>query len=506
MIRSTPTLTRDEINALVRDFVATEVQDYHALHMAAKSAPALEKAVKAEDERRARMRRLAVLDIANDRPLWTQARLEDFLESRGKLFDRDGATYAETMRALAFGMLTAFDRIDQGAFQPAAEPAPPPLADVIHPAPPPPEPPKPAHRVRTIAELIEPHIRERQRSGIGSSWITEIRTALAWFAGWFGDDHPIDAITADGMRDLKEGLLELPKNWSKKLKGMTIREAAEHNRTADLPRLDVPALIGKRWKPMVDFLAWAHANGYAPTNPADGMKIMLSRAARSEKKRDQFEIEDLSTIFNAPIFRGAHSDGQWWEPGTHQIRDHRFWLPLLAAFTGGRRGELCQLRTADVITREGVTCLYIRERFDEDGNKTSSVKTADSVRLVPLHPELVKIGFPDYVAERRRLDKERLFDCPETNNYDQFGKWFSRFLTKLNVKTGRNCFHSFRHCMEQAMRENIDDFTARFKITGRTNDHSSERYGKGHTVATLAEQIAKVRYPGLDLTHLALAR
>jgi integrase len=155
-----------------------------------------------------------------------------------------------------------------------------------------------------------------------------------------------------------------------------------------------------------------------------------------------------------------------------------------------------------VIERDDILCIRIREHFDDAGGKVASLKNEESVRLVPIHSKLLKLGFRSLVDGRRARGKVRLFDCTEANNFDQFGKWFSRFLTSIGVKTRRNTFHSFRHSMEQAMRENIDDFTARFRITGRTNGHSSEEYGKGHTVKTLYPQIAKIEYPGLDLAGL----
>jgi hypothetical protein len=52
------------------------------------------------------------------------------------------------------------------------------------------------------------------------------------------------------------------------------------------------------------------------------------------------------------------------------------------------------------------------------------------------------------------------------------------------------------------MRENIEDFTARCRITGRTVDHSSEEYGTGHTIETLFREISKAQYVGLDLSEL----
>jgi integrase len=228
--------------------------------------------------------------------------------------------------------------------------------------------------------------------------------------------------------------------------------------------------------------------------PSQGFPIPVSKSAK--QKRDGFDSDDLTKMFSAPIFTGAASNDKWWLPGAVLIRDHRFWLLLLAAFTGARRGELCQLLVADVVERDGVLCLDIVDD-DETGK---SVKNADSKRLIPVHPELLLIGFAQYVEQRRKAGDDRLFDVPSG---DQFGKWFARFTDKLEINSSRKVFHSFRHGFETAMRDSIDDFDARCRLTGREHGHSSSVYGKSHSPKKLFEEISKVNYPGLDLSHLA---
>jgi hypothetical protein len=57
--------------------------------------------------------------------------------------------------------------------------------------------------------------------------------------------------------------------------------------------------------------------------------------------------------------RGCASETRIYDAGPYRIRDHRFWLPLLALFSGARLGELCQLSVDDVREIEGVWCLEI---------------------------------------------------------------------------------------------------------------------------------------------------
>lgn len=492
-------MRKDEIDALVRDFVVTELDEHRALLRASRSIPGLEARVAHEEGERERLRALVGADVAKNRAFWTQAHLEEFLERRGIAVDRESPLHGELMRALTHGWLDALNLMAAGdgeaeVIAPATEPKPtlPSLPAPVVTAP-------RERRVRPLGELVEPYITERRRSGIGASWETEIRTALAWMIDFFGAGTAVEDVTKTDFVDFKDTLLQLPSNWAKRkeTKGLSIRDAAKFNRTAGLPLLEVEALKLKRFKPVADFFAWCASNGYTDTDPAAGITIRV--AAKTKRKRDAFEPEDLQAIFASPIYTGAASDAEWWKPGEHRISDHRRWLPLLAAFSGARRGELVPLRTVDVVERDGIACLYIREHHDEDGEATSTVKTEDSWRLVPLHPVIIDAGFLDYVEARRAAGKETLF---EVRSGDEFGKWFARFLDKLKLTSKRKVFHSFRHSFETAMREAIDDFDARCRITGREHGHSSAIYGKGHSARRLFEAISKISYPGLEVERL----
>jgi len=52
-----------------------------------------------------------------------------------------------------------------------------------------------------------------------------------------------------------------------------------------------------------------------------------------------------------------------------------FWVPLLGLYTGARMEELCQLLIEDVVQRDGVWCIDIRE----DNAKRKSVKVREGI-------------------------------------------------------------------------------------------------------------------------------
>jgi hypothetical protein len=91
-----------------------------------------------------------------------------------------------------------------------------------------------------------------------------------------------------------------------------------------------------------------------------------------------------------------------YDPGTVLVRDHRYWVPLVALFSDARLNELEQLEVTDVQEGTGVTVLKITTLWDgDDPGDEKLIKTVAGERIVPIHPELMRLGFLDYVKQRR---------------------------------------------------------------------------------------------------------
>ncbi len=176
-------------------------------------------------------------------------------------------------------------------------------------------------------------------------------------------------------------------------------------------------------------------------------------------------------------------------------------MPLLSLFHGLRMNEACQLHTADVVTMDGVTVIHVRP--EGEGKK---LKSDAARRYVPVHPELARIGFVDYVDAMRDRDEARLFPelRQDARGYysDAYQKWFSRFLDRCGAKAPRTSFHSFRHCWADAMREAGVPRERMRLLGGWAGSGVDANYGSGLRPSTLADEISKVRYPGLDLSYL----
>ena len=77
-------------------------------------------------------------------------------------------------------------------------------------------------------------------------------------------------------------------------------------------------------------LCWAKTNGYCAENVAKGIKVEGGSKSKRKDARAPFKIEHLQKVFAAPLFTGCKSDRNYTKPGSHRIRDHRYWATLIS--------------------------------------------------------------------------------------------------------------------------------------------------------------------------------
>ncbi len=256
-------------------------------------------------------------------------------------------------------------------------------------------------------------------------------------------------------------------------------------------------------------------------NIIDAIDWPVSHNESQTKKYAPFSIEQLNAMFRAPLYTGCIDDGRNYNKvGNNRPRRVRFWLPLIALFTGARINEICQLHTSDIQEKNGIAFISINAEDDKH------VKTKAAVRQVPIHDELIKIGFLDYVSEIRAKGETMLF--PEvmtdlsrgTKRADHLSpsaplsKWFNHFIESVNRRideaehkfTSEHVFHSFRHTVRTEFRRNraAEDDVCRICgwENGSRNKSLADHYGES-VIENLHETVnSGLIYKGLDLRHL----
>lgn len=281
----------------------------------------------------------------------------------------------------------------------------------------------------TLSVLIPKFLDEKKRVGAYQpKRIMDFEAALQLFKRFLGDDLPASKITRKQIGEFRDLLVEFPTNASKLFPGMDLESIREKAKADKLKTLALPTINTKYLSVIEGFFRWCISCGSLSENPASGIRVANSKRSR-EKVRRPFQKEHLAELFNAPLFKGCLGDNRTYEPGAHLVSDYRYWLPLLALFTGAREGELCQLRLEDIREIDGVLSFDINPR-------AGHLKTDAAERIVPVHPRLKEIGFIAHVEKCRAKGQLKLF--PEikigVGGYasENVSKWFARVLKKTS--------------------------------------------------------------------------
>lgn len=175
----------------------------------------------------------------------------------------------------------------------------------------------------------------------------------------------------------------------------------------------------------------------------------------------------------------------------------------MAVFTGARLEELDQLLVSDVHDEGGVAYIHINQQ-----DEAKSLKTIGSERRIPIHRELKKLGFMEYVSGLKETGEIRLFpdlkprkvgsDIRWTTNYSE---WWARYRGQMGLDDPRKPFHSFRHAFKDAARNSDVERSKYDELKGHVDGTTSGRYGMGSSLTDFDRALQKIQYAGLDLRH-----
>jgi integrase len=318
-------------------------------------------------------------------------------------------------------------------------------------------------------------------------------------------DMDVGQINRRHVREFRDAAQLVPKRRTGKLRKATLPELAKWSREHPGTVCIAAATINKWLTCLQGVLNWSRKNGVIPdevswADPVSGMRLKVARS-----QRRPWEPEELSVLFGSPIYlQGARPLGGKGEAA--------YWLPLLALYSGARLNELAPLCADDVKFDPPSGVRFVTVIEDEEAGR--SVKTENSVRAVPVHPELVRLGFIEFVDHVRTSDgrSARLFPDLKPGSKGGFGeafsKWFGRHKRALGIDNPNSVFHSFRHGFKDALRaagvnEDVND-----ALTGHSGGNTVARsYGWDDMVrrfgfATLNAAVERAQYPGLDLSAL----
>ena len=280
--------------------------------------------------------------------------------------------------------------------------------------------------------------------------------------------------------------------------------------------------------------SFAFRKDYTSVDPAKTDRPHLDlEPPRKRSDEITFSKPDLQAIFSGYLYEGTDLGS------VEKIFPYQFWLPLIGYFTGGRLNEICQLDTEDV-TFDDASGLWSISIMDDEKDKPlpKALKNTSSRRILPVHDELVRIGFLDFVERARSEGREKLFSDGLTyslrkgwggiattffsrmpSNSTKFGGYFHRVgirTRKANGDTDDKTFHTFRHTFIDLVRNaGAEALLLLEAFTGHAKKERSEAdsYGKGfylenkhrilHTV-NFAADVSHITYADFQARHGAM--
>jgi integrase len=240
----------------------------------------------------------------------------------------------------------------------------------------------------------------------------------------------------------------------------------------------------------VSALFWfAIERRYRNDNPMRNVKY-YPKNENPKKRRRLYTEDELARLFVAGKRR----------------KEWQYWLPLLALFAGLRIREAVQLRPLDISNSFGVWHLIIQP------GRGQRVKGGQA-RLVPLHSELLRLGFLDLYQQAMNESRDWLFPdiplvkklgrvfnafdvdwiaVPSTNAPTQ---WFARYCSWCGVDDPNVDFHALRATFITYGSQQGQDLSFRMEIAGHSKGIHQKYIYDGTPLAKLKEEVDSISYP-----------
>jgi len=352
-----------------------------------------------------------------------------------------------------------------------------------------------------LSTIVEKYIQEhKDTENVAKTTIYELETKCRQLVRVVGD-MDIKAVTRETIIEFIKLLKQMPCNMNKVKghEGKSVQEIIAANSAKTLSDTTVGNYLGR----ISSFFAWAHTVGYIDRNPAVGIKFSKKNKVRPDEERKAYSRSDMLKLVDAYLQQN--------EKGTLELASspERFWLPFISLYSGMRLNEICQLHVEDVEQDSESEIWYFNVEGSDDDTK--AVKTASGRRMIPVHPDLVKLGFLEYHAAVVASNKPRLWMglTKSVRGYHRnFSYWFlghnkaKGFLRKHVTIDEKLNFHSFRHTFINALKQQMVDKM----IVGELAGHSDKsetfgRYGKPYELKLKLGAIKQLQYQ-LDLEQL----
>ena len=368
------------------------------------------------------------------------------------------------------------------------------------------------YAVMTPAQFADEFIKERfggleQRVGnkrkreiVEESTLRDIRWVAVLLEKVVPRGTPFSMITLEDVTELDRWFDLLPTTIGKSPKDRSPQTTFEMIRERALDRIERGELsadqIGlsintsnKHWQNFARM--HEHLRSVVPGLAELSVAKFITPQTKNEREaRDAYTKDQGEAIFSLPPWTGCADLNDRLKVGKEIIHDALFFILLLVWYTGARREEICKLKLDDIFDKEdhGIPYIFIRP------TDTGRIKCKSSKRKIPIHDELIRLGFVKYVEALRAEGETLLFPemYPSSRTKRKIGDVFYKiwwiYIRPLvpDLLPGQ-AMHAARHTVSDALKQSGIDLEHRNDYLG----HSQKGLGEG--ASTYSEPTALQR-------------
>ncbi|EPW6912151.1 DUF6538 domain-containing protein [Vibrio parahaemolyticus] len=337
----------------------------------------------------------------------------------------------------------------------------------------------------SISALFKRYVESETLKGKDSKSLDEVTLQIERLIEIIGDID-VAEVKRSHIADYRDTLLKLPKSKANAVRSKSLEAQIEMVKAKGLPTI-ARTTVKNCLRKISAVFGYAIELGWIDVNPHRGVPVVTRERKTEVDDGKGYSNAEVSLLFSADVFNNPYA------PKPYGMAC--YWVPILCRYTGARVEEMVQLRKSDIaMSDDGIHYINIRRGEDQ------SVKNNISLRHVPIHDHLIKLGFLDYVKD----SSEFLFPELKANKHGKrspaLGKWWSLQVKTLGISTSQP-FHSFRHTLRTELRGLGVLDTVSDSITGHAPSNVGASYG---TVDLNTKKAALDRLPRLNLTRIVL--
>lgn len=299
-----------------------------------------------------------------------------------------------------------------------------------------------SNRELKLGHIIDAYLEEINGT-MGDRSYRDQSDCIRYLLEVFGENYFITDIDYSKVRKIKNMLQNTPSNRNKLqlTRGLSLAQQVEAKDTYDLKVMSI-SNINKYLGYMSALFNWAMQNKYVSENPFKGMKL---KQKKKDIKRNPFKKEQVQVILNALSKMDT----------SKPLAKTRYWAAMIAIYTGARLNEVASLTPDDIREDKETGILYFNITDEEESKK---IKTEAGKRVVPVHSNLIELGFLEYIKHAREVigKRPKVGEHPTRLLYQltytdagwgrKIGSWFNgTLLPELELKTNKTTLHSLRH-------------------------------------------------------------